>query len=144
MRGADIWRGASSANSAPIIHCFTVIALRRSYQARTTVCCSFIGENGERNFERYFDSVIGRYVALSVDNRIGSTTLEALRAFVQWRGENGGAALLRGLNGSQAARYLNIAGNNKTQRKYLFGWVSHRVQGGSQGLYRLACIRLPG
>ena len=35
--------------------------------------------------------------------------------------------LLRALNGLQAARYLEITETNKTQRRFLFGWIKERV-----------------
>lgn len=68
-----------------------------------------------------------RYAGLKVDGRIGDVTLDALRAFVRWRGPQGITALLRGLNASQAERYLAITEGNPSQRKYLFGWVLNRV-----------------
>ena len=40
---------------------------------------------------------------------------------------DGAAVLLRALNGLQAARYLEITEANKTQRRFLFGWIKERV-----------------
>ncbi|WP_353954476.1 putative peptidoglycan-binding domain-containing protein [uncultured Pseudomonas sp.] len=35
--------------------------------------------------------------------------------------------MLRGLNSSQGARYLEITEANKSQRQFLYGWVRARV-----------------
>jgi lysozyme family protein len=74
-----------------------------------------------------FNAGGSRYQDVFVDGRIGQVTLDALRAFLRWRGADGALAMLRGLNGVQASRYLEITENNKAQRKYLFGWVLQRV-----------------
>lgn len=64
---------------------------------------------------------------LFVDGSIGPQTLYMLRDFLGWRGKAGATALLRGLNSAQASRYLEITESNKTQREFLFGWISNRV-----------------
>lgn len=69
----------------------------------------------------------GRYNELFVDGIVGPKTATALKAFLVWRGELGRQALLRGLNGAQAARYLEIAERDPRQRSFLFGWITHRV-----------------
>jgi lysozyme family protein len=69
----------------------------------------------------------GRYSVLTVDGAIGDVTLAALRAFLRWRGPMGTTALLRGLNASQAAHYLDLTERDRTQRRFAFGWVSPRV-----------------
>ena len=38
-----------------------------------------------------------------------------------------GVPIMRALNGLQAARYLDITEANKTQRRFLFGWIKERV-----------------
>jgi len=75
-----------------------------------------------------FNDTGSRYGDLHVDGRIGAVTLDALRAFVRWRGPQGITVLLRGLNGVQATRYLEITESKPSQRKYLFGWVLNRVE----------------
>lgn len=75
-----------------------------------------------------FNDSGSRYGDLHVDGRIGSVTLDALRAFLAWRGPQGITALMRGLNGVQATRYLEITEAKPSQRKYLFGWVLNRVE----------------
>ena len=74
-----------------------------------------------------FNDTGARYPALFVDGRLGAQSLGALAAFLKWRGQDGAAVLLRALNGLQAARYLEITEANKTQRRFLFGWIKERV-----------------
>ena len=74
-----------------------------------------------------FNDTGARYPALFVDGRLGTQSLGALAAFLQWRGQDGAKVLLRALNGLQAARYLEITEANKTQRRFLFGWIKERV-----------------
>lgn len=64
---------------------------------------------------------------LVVDGKLGPASLTALKTFLQKRGTDGERVLLRGLNGSQAARYLDLTESNKTQRTFLYGWVKNRV-----------------
>jgi len=74
-----------------------------------------------------FNDTSARYAALVVDGRLGAQSLGALAAFLKWRGQDGATVLLRALNGLQAARYLDITEANKTQRRFLFGWIKERV-----------------
>lgn len=69
-----------------------------------------------------------RYPLLLVDGNVGAITLDALRAFVRWRGPMGVTTLLRGLNASQAAHYLELTESEPTQRRFLFGWITNRVE----------------
>lgn len=68
------------------------------------------------------------YATLKVDGNAGKATRDALRAFVRWRGPLGITALLTGLKSSQGAHYLDITQANPSQRQFLFGWVSNRVE----------------
>lgn len=70
----------------------------------------------------------GKYQDLFIDGRIGPRTLDALVAYLAWRGDAGRRVLLRGLNAGQAARYLGITEANRSQRRFLFGWMLNRVQ----------------
>lgn len=67
------------------------------------------------------------YQDLFVDGRLGVLSLEALRRFLRQRGNDGEMVLLRGLNGSQAARYLELTESRQKNRAFLFGWVLNRV-----------------
>lgn len=74
-----------------------------------------------------FNQQGSRYSDLFVDGRIGGVTLDALKAFIEWRGVSGVKAMVAGLNAAQAMRYLSIAENNSSQEKYLYGWMINRV-----------------
>jgi lysozyme family protein len=89
----------------------------------TTVAAMFL-----QRWLNGFNDTGSRYGDLHVDGRIGAVTLDALRAFLRWRGPQGITVLLRGLNGIQAERYLEITESKPSQRKYLFGWVLNRVE----------------
>ena len=75
-----------------------------------------------------FNDTGSRYQTLFVDGRLGEISLAALAAFLKWRGNDGITVMLRALNSLQATRYLEITEANKTQRRFLFGWIKERVQ----------------
>lgn len=64
---------------------------------------------------------------LFVDGRLGQISLNALQQFLSKRPIDGESILLKGLNGIQAQRYLEITEADKTQRKFLAGWINARV-----------------
>lgn len=66
---------------------------------------------------------------LEEDGRIGRATLNMLEFYLKKRGAEGLTVLLRALNGYQFEHYKNLAKADPSQRKFTFGWVSHRVQG---------------
>lgn len=74
-----------------------------------------------------FNDTGSRYADLFVDGRIGQVTLDALKAFLKWRGTEGRIVMLRALNSLQAVRYLEIAERDRSQRKFTYGWVRGRV-----------------
>lgn len=67
------------------------------------------------------------YQDLFVDGRLGPLSIDALKRFLTKRGAEGESVLLRGLNSTQACRYLDITEGNRSQRRFLYGWVSQRV-----------------
>jgi lysozyme family protein len=68
-----------------------------------------------------------RYADLFVDGQIGSVTLDALRAYVDWRGAEGIDVLVCALNCTQGVRYLELAEDNSSQEDFLYGWLRSRV-----------------
>lgn len=64
---------------------------------------------------------------LVVDGAIGKMTVYALQVFLQERGKDGAAVLLRMLNGQQSVRYIEIAEANPSQEEFEFGWQRNRV-----------------
>lgn len=67
------------------------------------------------------------YADIFVDGRIGPITINALCSYIKWRKEEGEQVFLKALSGIQAARYLDIAENNKEQEDFFYGWVKNRV-----------------
>lgn len=67
------------------------------------------------------------YPDVGVDRVLGPSTLEALRAFLARRGEQGVTVLLRALNVQQGARYLALAGRDGPLEDFEFGWFLERV-----------------
>lgn len=67
------------------------------------------------------------YADVEVDGKIGPATIAALRAFLDKRGKDGEAVLLRMLNCMQGARYLEIAEKNPKLESFTFGWMLNRV-----------------
>jgi len=74
-----------------------------------------------------FNDTGTRYAELVVDGQAGNKTLDALRTFLRWRGPMGAAALLKGIHSSQGTRYLDITEGNRSQRRFVFGWITNRV-----------------
>jgi lysozyme family protein len=68
------------------------------------------------------------YADLFVDGRIGAVTLDALRAYLRWRGKDGETVMLRALNSNQGMRYIEFAEKNPSQEDFIYGWFLHRVQ----------------
>lgn len=69
-----------------------------------------------------FNQQGSRYADVFVDGRVGSVTLEALRAFLKWRGDKGAVVMMKALNSLQGARYIEIAENNVRQESFSYGW----------------------
>lgn len=63
-----------------------------------------------------------------VDGVIGQMTLRALQIFLDKRGKEGSITLLKMLNSLQTVRYMEISEANKSQEKYVYGWVTNRVE----------------
>ncbi|WP_419792969.1 glycoside hydrolase family 108 protein [Serratia fonticola] len=67
------------------------------------------------------------YPDLIPDGQIGPRTVSALKLFLLARGKEGEAVLLKALNCSQAARYLELAEQRPANEAFLYGWVKERV-----------------
>ena len=70
-----------------------------------------------------------RYDDLFIDGRVGPATIDALRKFLAWRGDDGKTALIVGLNSVQGGKFLGITEHDESQRAFLFGWMMKRVVG---------------
>lgn len=67
------------------------------------------------------------YADIAEDGDIGPGTIGALKRFFAVRGNAGEDVLMKGLNCSQGARYLDLARNRKPNESFVFGWLANRV-----------------
>jgi lysozyme family protein len=67
------------------------------------------------------------YPDLAADGQIGPRTITALQLFLKARGKEGETVLLKALNSSQAARYLELAEQREANETFVYGWVKERV-----------------
>lgn len=74
-----------------------------------------------------FNAQGSKYPDMFVDGQIGQVTLQAFKAFLAWRGEEGAVNMAKALNHVQGARYLDIAEANKSQEDFLYGWIANRT-----------------
>jgi len=68
-----------------------------------------------------------KYRDIGVDGACGGRTLNALAAFLAWRGDEGEKVLLRGLNCLQGERYIADAEGRPKDELYVYGWLRSRV-----------------
>jgi lysozyme family protein len=66
------------------------------------------------------------YPDIAIDGDLGPATLQALGAYLQFRGGPGVTVLLRALNGQQLVRYLGLA-RRPANEDFMFGWIAQRV-----------------
>jgi lysozyme family protein len=67
------------------------------------------------------------YGDLTVDRRIGRTTLLALHAFFRQRGKAGEDVLLKAVEALQGAHYVRLAETRPSQEAFLYGWLANRI-----------------
>lgn len=67
------------------------------------------------------------YPDMVVDGQLGPRSILALKTFITLRGKEGEATLLKALNCSQGARYLDIMEANPSQEAFGYGWLKERV-----------------
>lgn len=67
------------------------------------------------------------YADLAVDGAVGPNTLQALRAYLDRRGEEGDRVLFRMLNCLQGNHYITLAERRSKDEKFVFGWFRNRV-----------------
>lgn len=68
------------------------------------------------------------YADIAEDGVIGRGTLGALGRLIAVRGRAGAEdVLLKGLNASQACRYLDLARRRGANESFLYGWIAQRV-----------------
>lgn len=69
-----------------------------------------------------------RYADLFVDGDVGEVTLQALRAYLRWRGRDGELVMLRALNCLQGTFYIELAEARPKDESFVFGQILQRVQ----------------
>lgn len=74
-----------------------------------------------------FNQQGSRYADVFVDGNVGPSTLDALKAYLRWRGDAGRKVLLAALNCLQGVRYIELAENNPSQESFAYGWILNRV-----------------
>ncbi len=67
------------------------------------------------------------YPDVSVDDDIGPSTIAALRAYLDLRGDRGVDVMMKALNCLQGARYIEIGETRPPNEDFMFGWFDHRV-----------------
>lgn len=64
---------------------------------------------------------------LIVDGKMGPATRTAVNTYLSSRA-NAASILVKALNGLQCVRYIEIVEGNATQRRFINGWISNRVE----------------
>lgn len=67
------------------------------------------------------------YPDMDTDGRIGPRTISALRAFLNYRGQDGERVMLTALNCTQGDRYLELAEKREANESFVYGWLKERV-----------------
>lgn len=67
------------------------------------------------------------YPDVDEDFDIGPQTLDALRAYIAFRGKIGETVLLRALNSLQGAFLIELSRRRQKDENFTFGWLANRV-----------------
>lgn len=67
------------------------------------------------------------YKDISEDGYMGKGTQNALSKFLEIRGEKGENVLYNAVNCMQGAFYINLAHRREKDEKFVYGWLSHRL-----------------
>lgn len=82
-------------------------------------------------FQRWLTALNMRgklYPDLIADGTIGPRTITALKGYLSVRGKEGEQVLIKALNCSQGARYLELSEARAANEAFLYGWVKGRVE----------------
>ncbi len=66
------------------------------------------------------------YPDIKVDGGIGNQTLNALKAFLDHRGKEGGTVITRACNCLQGSKYISLSQAREKDEKYVYGWLFNR------------------
>lgn len=64
---------------------------------------------------------------IAEDGNLGPNTLSTLSKYLSYRSKDGQAVMVKMLGVLQGARYVEIATKDKSQEKYVYGWIANRV-----------------
>ncbi len=64
---------------------------------------------------------------MTLDGRIGPTTLTALDAFLARRKPGGETVLLKAIEALQGERYVALAETRPANEAFLYGWLANRT-----------------
>lgn len=67
------------------------------------------------------------YSDISADGQIGPATITAFKAYLNTRGKDAEKVMLRAINCSQGARYLEISEARIANETFTYGWMLNRV-----------------
>lgn len=67
------------------------------------------------------------YADIPEDGACGAGTVSALLAFLNRRGPEGEAVLLKALNALQGSYYIDLARRRPKDEEYVYGWLKQRV-----------------
>ncbi|HHT0302118.1 TPA: glycoside hydrolase family 108 protein [Raoultella planticola] len=67
------------------------------------------------------------YPDMDIDGRIGPRTMNAFRAYLNYRGKEGEHVLLKSLNCTQGDGYLERTENREANESFVYGWMKERV-----------------
>jgi lysozyme family protein len=67
------------------------------------------------------------YPDIAEDADVGPGTIGALKAYLDKRGKEGEAVMLKALNCLQGARYIDLARGRAANESFLYGWLRTRV-----------------
>jgi lysozyme family protein len=67
------------------------------------------------------------YPDMQSDGMIGQKTIDALRAYLQYRKQDGELVMLKALNDLQGAAYIELAERREKDEESVFGWIKQRA-----------------
>jgi lysozyme family protein len=73
-----------------------------------------------------FNNESGLYGDIKADGDCGPSTIAALRAFLDLRGDEGLVILLRGIRALKVARFVDIAEHRPKDERFVYGWIKQR------------------
>lgn len=67
------------------------------------------------------------YPDIAIDGRLGPATLAALRAYLDQRGPDAPAVMVKALDALQGAYFVEITKAREANEDFIYGWFKHRI-----------------